>query len=403
MARPKKQIVLKEPVRLRVKTLKDGNRSLYLDLYDKGVRKYEYLKLYLYPETSPEAKEHNNETMKLAQQVKAERILALQTHGGVEEWDSIKKSTMPMVIWMERYYEHPSRKLSISSTHWREQTRKMFSAYLDTIHRPNLALGDIDKTVCRGFINYLLSAKNRRKKEEATISTTSAHQYMTEFISSLNYAVREGLIPSNPFKQIPANERIGRADKEREFLTIEEIKTLINTPCPREDVKVAFFFSCFTGLRIGDIRKITAKDIYKSADGFTEYICMNMSKTKHNVIIPLSDEAKRWLPESKDRDIPYFTLPVPSTISLCLDHWVKAAGIHKKITFHCARHTFATMMLTLGADIYTTSKLLGHNHVATTEIYAKVIDKKKFESMNQLDKMFNKKNIEIENESNTKN
>jgi len=82
---------------------------------------------------------------------------------------------------------------------------------------------------------------------------------------------------------------------------------------------------------------------------------------------------------------------------------MKAAGINKTITFHCARHTFATMMLTLGADIYTTSKLLGHNHVITTEIYAKVIDKKKVDSMNQLDKMFENKQHQMNDESNAKN
>ena len=79
---------------------------------------------------------------------------------------------------------------------------------------------------------------------------------------------------------------------------------------------------------------------------------------------------------------------------------MEKAGIDKHITFHCARHSFATMMLTLGTDIYTTSKLLGHHHVATTEIYAKVIDKKKVESMFNLDKMFNSV-IEKGNENET--
>ena len=129
-----------------------------------------------------------------------------------------------------------------------------------------------------------------------------------------------------------------------------------------------------------------------------------MTKTKHSVVVPLSKEAKKWLPEPKGNDIPYFTLPVPATISLVLKNWMEKAGIDKRITFHCARHSFATMMLTLGTDIYTTSKLLGHNHVATTEIYAKVIDKKKVESMTNLDKMFNLTITEgKENESNAEN
>lgn len=68
----------------------------------------------------------------------------------------------------------------------------------------------------------------------------------------------------------------------------------------------------------------------------------------------------------------------------------KIVGITKQISFHTARHTFATMMLTLGADIYTTSKLLGHSRISTTEIYAKIIDKKKDKAMNLIDKYFDK-------------
>lgn len=406
MGRPKKQVKFKEPVRLREKTIKGGNRSLYLDIYNKGVRKYEYLKLYLVPETSLEAKERNKETMKIAEQVKAERIIALQSRG-MSEWDSIKKSSMPLVVWMEKEYEHPARVLSPSTQNWRKQTRLMVANFLDTIHKPTLALGDVDKTICRGFISFLRTAENRTTGE-GTISGTTAHQYMTELGTALNYAVREGYINKNPLRDIPAKEKIPRDDKEREFLTIEELKKLINTPWAREDVRVAFLFSCFTGLRLGDIKKFSAQHIYKSADGSMEYICMDMNKTKHDVIIPLSDEAKKWLPESKGKDVPYFTLPCDSTIGWNLDKWTEKAGIEKHITFHCARHTFATMMLTLQSDIYTTSKLLGHKHVQTTEIYAKVIDKKKVESMNLLDNMFNnrkesKEGKEADNEGNTEN
>ncbi len=104
MVRKKKQIKLKEPVRLREKKLKDGNRSLYLDIYSNGIRKYEYLKLYLVPELNENAKEANKQTLQIAEQVKSERILALQSRG-VSDWDYIKKSSMPVVVWFEKEYE----------------------------------------------------------------------------------------------------------------------------------------------------------------------------------------------------------------------------------------------------------------------------------------------------------
>ena len=81
-----------------------------------------------------------------------------------------------------------------------------------------------------------------------------------------------------------------------------------------------------------------------------------------------------------------FVIPAPETLSL--KKAAKAAGVNKHISYHTSRHTFATMMLTLGVDIYTTSKLLGHSNVATTQIYSKIVDEKKVEAVNKVDNLF---------------
>ena len=399
MGRPKKQVKFKEPVRLREKPLKDGNRSLYLDIYNKGIRKYEYLKLYLIPETTQEAKLRNKETLRIAEEIKTERNIAIQNHG-IGEWENMKMASMPFVTWMENFFENTTSNITKSSKNWRHQTRKIFTQYLNSIHKPSLSIGEVNKEICLGFVNYLRTAPNRcHKKDFVPISPTTGHEYMITLGTALNYAVREGLIPSNPMSQLSTKERIKVDNKEREFLTIEELKAAINTDYWWNEIRVAFLFSCFTGLRISDVRKLSPKHIFKSPDGSMEYICIDMEKTKHDVIVPLSDEARKWLPEPKGDDVPFFELPKQMSVNRHVKRWIAAAGIDKNITFHCSRHTFATMMLTIGTDIYTTSKLLGHNHVSTTEIYAKVIDKKKMESMNQLDMMFNNK-IAEQNERN---
>ena len=106
----------------------------------------------------------------------------------------------------------------------------------------------------------------------------------------------------------------------------------------------------------------------------------------------MNDEAKKYLPEQgekESRDF-IFALPTLDCAENTISKWVEDAGINKHVTFHCARHTFATLMLTQGADLYTTSKLLGHTDVKTTQIYAKIVDAKKAEAVNLLNGIFNR-------------
>lgn len=164
-------------------------------------------------------------------------------------------------------------------------------------------------------------------------------------------------------------------------MTIEELKRLIGTECKYEIMKQAFLFSCLCGLRVSDIRKLKWNDLQKSGERIR--IEIKMQKTKEPLYLPISDEALKWLPqqnEAKGDDL-IFPLTHEGTINKILQKWAKDAGIIKHISFHVARHTHATMMLTLGADLYTVSKLLEHKNIATTQIYAKIVDKKKEEAI----------------------
>jgi integrase len=209
------------------------------------------------------------------------------------------------------------------------------------------------------------------------------------FSTTLNNAVRQGIIRTNPMTELDAKERIQPKNGSKQYLTIEELRKLMNTDCYRPEVKQAFVFACFTGLRLSDMYRLAPIHIFQSADGKSEYIDMEMQKTERPVIIPLSEEAKRWMPEAKGKDIPFFDIPTTGTvIGRALRKWAEAAGVEKHISFHVSRHTFATMMLTLGADLFTTSKLMGHTNIQTTEIYAKIVDKKKEQAINLIDGIF---------------
>ena len=128
-------------------------------------------------------------------------------------------------------------------------------------------------------------------------------------------------------------------------------------------------------------KKIEVSDLQKSGERIR--IEIKMQKTKEPLYLPISDEALKWLPQQNEAkgDGLIFPLTHEGTINKILQKWAKDAGVIKHISFHVARHTHATMMLTLGADLYTVSKLLGHKNIATTQIYAKIVDKKKEEAI----------------------
>jgi len=163
------------------------------------------------------------------------------------------------------------------------------------------------------------------------------------------------------------------------------------TPCRYDIVKRAFLFSCFTGLRYSDIKSLLWSEIRKAADGRTLFLEHPQVKTRKIVTVPLSEEALKWMPkQQKDKEHVFHQLQIISTtVEVILGEWMKEAGIEKHITYHCSRHTAATMLLTLGADLYTVSKILGHSSIKMTEVYAKIVDKKKLETVNLVNNMFN--------------
>ncbi len=169
-------------------------------------------------------------------------------------------------------------------------------------------------------------------------------------------------------------------------MTIEEIRALMATPMDYPAVKNAYLFSCFCGLRISDIIGLKWKNVY--IDNGQYRLEVVMQKTKEPIYIPLSEEALKWMPKRETAEDHVFDLPSPTYINVILKPWAKAAGIDKHFTFHQARYTFAMMMLTLGADLYTTSKLLGHTNVKTTQIYAKIVNKKKNDAVSLVDNIF---------------
>jgi len=368
----------KEPVRIRFKKLANGSVSVYLAINVNGRRTYDYLKLYLVPETDQTAKLQNRQTMEAVYAIKAQRILQI-TNGAA----GIKKdlrNKMRLVDWLKIYQDRQVNKGKRGAKRW---VRTMIFVIEGYDGGKDATLADIDHQWLTDFMIYLMNDYVTYKKTKLTNGTVD--NYLRCLKAAFNVAVEEGIMPTNPMLALDRSHLKGTT-YEREFLSVEEVKKLIDTPCRRPDIKGAFLFSCFCGLRISDVRSLQWKHVVTA--GGKMYLKITQFKTRRPLTIPLSRQALRWMPERGNAREDEYIFPPLSKNMTVLDDWAKEAGINKHITFHVSRHTFATMELTMGADIYTTSKLLGHTSVATTQIYAKVINSKKEEAVSLLDSAF---------------
>ena len=389
MAKQKQTVKLKEPVRIRFKQLSNGNQSIYLEYYTGdvirkenyvgGKRKYEFLKLYLIPERTREDKAKNEATLALAKAIQSKRIVEVQNdaHG----FQNTNKSRVNLLDYLE----------NIGKQSAEQGSRNYARTVLNTVRALKLFRGDyiafrdVDKEFLSEFTDYLRQMPKASKygvlKTGGRLSANSVVSYYGTLRTAINRAYKEGIITVNPTKEFDFASKVRQEPSRREYLTIDELKTLINTECRHEIVKRAFLFSCLCGLRVSDIRKLKWCDLQRS--GGRVRIEITMQKTKEPLYLPISDEALKWLPERGEANDSDFIFPLTheGTVNDTLQHWAKVAGITKHISFHVARHTHATMMLTLGADLYTVSKLLGHKNIATTQIYAKIVDKKKEEAI----------------------
>ncbi len=373
MAAAKKSSKLKEPVRVRTKKLANGSESYYLDIYVDGKRSYEFLKMYHLPEVNAAVKEQNRATRAAVETIKSQRIIDItNSKAGIKTKSAWAKLTL--ADWLDKFYAIQERK-GIKKVDRLKSVIKIINLY-----GKNTKMGDIDKKWALGFIDWIQHTyKGRGSKPVAQCSVVG---YISNLSIALNAAVRAEWLGENPFMLLSPAERVKKPESKRQFLTIEEMKTLIATDCRSEIVKQAYLFSCYSALRLSDIENLRWKDIVCN-DG--KYMIASVQqKTSTPIYTPLSKNAIKWLPEREtddDNALIFAALPSRMTTNKILKQWVERAGIDKVITYHTSRHTFGTMMMTVGADLYTTCKLMGHADVRTTQIYAKIVDSKKIEAV----------------------
>lgn len=367
-------------VTLRKKKLAKGRISLYLDFYPpvlhtetgKETRR-EFLNLHYIdrPRTPADTTEKEN-CLALAASIRLKR--EVQIRDGQAGISAVKGKESFLV-----FFSIQAEKQTGSTAKGYKQTLKHLADFVGTGN--DVPFQSVTPEFADNFQHYLQTkARNKTAGRTGGLSNNTTISYFVKFMAIVGKAVSGGHIQTN----FPKSPRAKPKETIRDFLTLEELQALAATPCELDYLKNASLFSALTGLRFSDVEKLRWEEVKETAEGYN--IEFRIQKTGDMERLPISDKAysllgARRMPASRV----FPELKYSYWLNTKLREWVAAAGIGKKIAFHCFRHTYAMLQLEGGTDLFTLSKLMGHKDIETTQIYAKVQDKKKRESVNRID------------------
>ena len=385
-------------VEIKERKLTAGNRSLYLEYYEKGFRKKENLHLYLGPDDAPNARKINGQTYNKAREIQAQRILNPPSFESKKKKpeENERAKTMTWLQWCDDYIQSAidSENCKKMIQH-KEVVRKRIAAYLKQIRKPDILLKDVNRDTISGLFKYMREDyrnPGQIKADGGKLADFTLVLFEETVKAIFNKAVRDGLIPFNPVQDLAKEERFHVPDKHREYLTTDELKRFlaVETQTQAEQtVQKAFGFSCMTGLRLGDIQRLRWSDI--KTIGEVQAVSIIQHKTKRLVTVPLNELALSLLPPRPDNGEDGIIFPLvkkPDNVAKYVRRIKEKAGIEKDFTYHSSRHSAATLAITAGAELYSVSKILGHGSIVSTQVYASVNMEKKTEAVNLANGIF---------------
>lgn len=362
----------KNNITLREKKLANNNISLYLDIYRDGKRSYEFLKLYITEKPrSPEERQKNKENLALAEKIRTEResILNNEAFG----FTAPSKQKVNYLDFYQSYIDGYTKK----DIRMIQGSFDRFKSFLSDEYpslKNHIRPDQIDKDMMKKFVDYL----HARSVGEGALG------YYQRFKKVLRYANEKGLIYKNPCSGVPCT--VDEASLKKDVLSMDEIRLLAATPYQNTEIRRAFLFCLYAGLRYCDVVDLT----YGNVDYSNKLLKFEQAKTKGHsknsiVIIPLNNTLLSLIGASEDKNTKIFMLPSHTGCLKALRTWVARAGIDKHITWHCARHSFAVNLLgEYKTDIKTVASLLGHSGLKHTEKYTRAVDELKKTAINAL-------------------
>ncbi len=367
-------------VKLLQKPISKGRKSLYLDFWPAishpatgEPTRREFLKMYIFEKARAAGeRQHNAEQLKLGEAIRQKRENELNKPEIYNEYEKeqLRKKELGEQDFIAYFRRVAGKRKGSNHSNWMSAL-----TYLENFTGGKVKFADVNVKFLEDFKDYLLttqSVKSTKKKE--TLSQNSAVSYFNKVKATLKQAFKEGVIPTDLSGRV---ESIKVEETRREYLTLEELNKLAQAECADGTLKRAALFSALTGLRFSDIEKLTWGEI-EHVEGQGYFIKFKQQKTKGIETLPISDQAFDLLGEPQQPAAKIFDgLKSASYHKKALTEWLAAAGITKHITFHCFRHTYATLQLLNGTDIFTVSKMLGHRELKTTQVYTHIVDEAK--------------------------
>lgn len=350
-------------VAIRERVVSNGTRSLYLDIYWRGRRKRERLGLYLVAELTAADKRHNKEIMEVAEHVREMR--AAELRAGTYNFLTELSGDVDFVSFCRKHIEGRDKTVRPNLN----STLRWVIAY----GGESVKTSEITPEWVEDWLELL----------DENLSPNTVVLYYQRLRELLDCCVRARIISQNPAKAVKCPSR---EDTHREYLTLDELRRIAEVDSSSK-LSRAFLFSCLTGLRFSDIKKLTWGEVARNDRGGVRLV-FRQKKTGGLEYLDINSQAAELMGERGDADSRVFLKLDNGLANQHIARCAQAAGVNKHITFHCGRHTFATLQLSLDTDIYTLSKLLGHRNVRTTQVYAKVLDKKKQEAVEKIPDIF---------------
>ncbi|AOW09363.1 site-specific integrase [Flavobacterium gilvum] len=355
-------------VTLRKKSISNKRQTLFLDFYppilnENGeTTRREFLKMYIFDDArNPLDKVHNKNTLALAEQIRQKRENSLNKPEIYTELESaqLKKTKKQDGNFIAYFKKLANKKNDSNRFIWLGSCE-----FLVMLKGEGLRFADITVELVDEFREFLETTKSK-KSDKAKLSANSIKTYHDKFRSALRQAFIDGYLSEHLAEKTKA---VKQADTQRNYLSLVELNTLVKTACKSPEIKIQALFSALTGLRRSDIQKLVWGEIEHVDSGYQ--IRFNQKKTGGSETLPISEQAYNLLGERKQSTEKVFTLikETNQRENRYLKQWVLDAEITKKITFHCFRHTFATLQLNSGTDIYTVSKMLGHKVEKTVKL-----------------------------------